>query len=195
MDDSAQRLRSHIQVIVSLINLHAQYIESVSVKDFINKLRMRIELIAATLPLALNPSPERKVVFETLESIAAIVKNVYDPHDEHACELTVDDVDIPSAALAPICQVLAELVSNIYARAKPGEPERVVARLFPVPEGRFCLSVSARGAAPRGQAEQLDLLTSRIIHELVRSVAGEANFDREAIRDASLVFPMPGGAD
>ena len=193
MDESAQRLRSHVQVIVSLINLHAQYIDSVNVKDFVNKLKMRIELIATTLPMALALSPERKALVETLDAVAAIVAEIYDPQDLHSCALTVDDVDIPAAALAPICQLFAEFVSNIYARAKPGESERVAARLFAVPQGRIALSVSAKGVAPRAQPEPLDLLTSRIIQELARSVGGEASFDRGAIRDASLIFPMPAG--
>ena len=118
---------------------------------------------------------------------------IYGPQDLHSCELTVDDVDVPAAALAPICQLFAEFLSNIYARAKPGEFERVVTRLFAVPQGRIALSVSAKGVAPRAQPEPLDLLTSRIIQELTRSVGGEASFDRGAIRDASLVFPMPAG--
>jgi two-component sensor histidine kinase len=193
MDESAQRLRSHVQVIVSLINLHAQYIDSVDVRDFVNKLRMRIELIATTLPLALVPSPERKVVFETFSSVAAVVAEIYDPQDLHACELTVDDVDLPPAALAPICQLFAEFLSNIYAAAKPDASERVAARLFAVPQGRIALSVSAKGMAPRPQPEPLDFLTSRIIQELARSLDGEATFDRGAIRDARLILPMTAG--
>jgi two-component sensor histidine kinase len=48
MDESAQRFRSHIQIVISLLNLHAKYEESANIPDFIKKLRLRMELMAET---------------------------------------------------------------------------------------------------------------------------------------------------
>jgi two-component sensor histidine kinase len=194
MDDNAQPLRSHIQVIVSLINLHAQYIDSVDVKDFVAKLRMRIELIAATLPMALGPPPDKQAIVEALESIRDVVSRILDPQEIHSCELTLGDVTIAPSALGPMCQLFAEFLSNIYARAAPGEPTRVVAQLLAVPSGQIALTLRSEGGASDAKAKALDLLSSRIVQELARSLGGEARFDATDIHDASLIFPTSAGA-
>jgi two-component sensor histidine kinase len=194
MDESAQNLRSHVQVIVSLINLHAQYIDAVDVKDFVAKLQMRVELIASTLPMALEPRPDTQTVVDALESVSAIVSRIFDPREIHSCELTAGDVTLAPSALGPLCQLFAEFLGNIYARARRGEPTRVVAQLLAVPSGEIALTLRSEGGARGAKAQTMDVLTSRIVQELARSLGGKARFDATDTHDVNVTFPPAAGA-
>jgi two-component sensor histidine kinase len=193
MDEGTQNLRSHVQVIVSLINLHAQYIDVVNVKDFVAKLQMRVELIAATLPMALAPAPDRQGAVDALQSVSAIVSRILDPQEIHSCALTAGDVMIAPSALGPLCQLFAEFLANIYTRARPGEPTRVVAQLLAVPSGDFALTMRSESGARGAKAQTMDVLTSRIVQELARSLGGKARFDATDTLDVSVSFPSGAG--
>jgi len=190
MDESVQRFRSHMQVVVSLLNVHAQHIDDASAGDFANKLRMRIQVIAAMLPTAPDPPATREKLVAALENVAGIVASIYDQGAARAFELAVGDLTLGHSAMMTTCQVFAEFLSNIYCRPDHATPpRRIVARLFAVPTGRICLTVQAHGLGPDEPAEPVDTLTAKILRQFAASLGGEARFEGGNICDASLVFP------
>ena len=196
MDESAQRFRSHFQIVISLLSLHAQYEESASRPDFLKKLRMRMALMAETFPLAIAAPEQKASPGEPLEALAKIVAGVYEPRNAWECELAVGDIAIDPPTLATLGQIFAEFLSNLYSRPLPANaPNRIVAKVSADAAGRIALSVRDANFTPDGPVEPVDLLTSRIILELARSLGGEARFDGRYIYDARLIFPKrgPGG--
>jgi two-component sensor histidine kinase len=189
MQESAQQFRSHMQRVVSLLNLHIQYQDGAAIPDFVRKLRMRIELMAEALPLAVGAS-EQKGTRETLEALEDIVARIYDPDRRNACRYDIDDLPIDLPTLATMGQIFAEFLSDIYSRPLPGNaPNRVIVRLLAETTGRITLHVRDTGFTPDAPTQPLDLLTSRVISELARSLDGDAKFDGVDVYDAQLNFP------
>jgi two-component sensor histidine kinase len=190
MDESAQRFRSHIQIVISLLNLHAQYEESANIPDFIKKLRLRMELMAETFLLAIAASEQKARVGDTFATIEKIVARVYESRNGRQCEFAIGDIAIDQPALATMGQIFAELLSNIYSRTPPEDAlNRIVVRISLDTAGRIVLSVRDANFTPGDDVEPLDLLTSRIILELTRSLGGEARFNGQNIYDARLILP------
>ena len=190
MDESAQAFRGHMQRAISLLNLHIQYQEGANDPDFLKKLRMRMELLAEALPLAMRASDREATIAETFAAAEQIVARIYDPEARNACEYFIEARSIDQPVLAPLGQIFAEFLSNIYSRAAPDSPPRRVAATFRAVGGRAVLSVRDALPASVAQARPLDQLTSRVISELARSLGGEARFDGESIGEAELTFPL-----
>jgi two-component sensor histidine kinase len=189
-EERAQHFRSHMQRVISLLNLHIQYQDSARILDFVKKLRMRIELMAESLPLAVGASEPKATIGETFEAIEGIVSRIYDPDEKNSCDYVIADLSIDPPTLATLSQIFAEFLSNIYSRAASGgAPCRVAVKLVGSSDWAI-LSVFDGEVASGVDAEPLDLLTARVIGELARSLEAEAFFDRENIRDAWLSFPM-----
>jgi two-component sensor histidine kinase len=191
MTENAQHFRSHMQRVVSLLNLHIQYQDSANIPDFVRKLRMRIELMAEGFPLAVE-MPEREApIAEAIEAVANIVSRVYDPDGSYSVDYAIDDLSIDPATLATLGQIFAEFLSNLYSRTPPGgAPNRATVKLLAGPASRVTLTVRDVGSRRSAQPEPVDLLTSRVIVELAKSLGGEARFNGDDIYDARLSFPM-----
>lgn len=191
MAESAQHFRSQMQRVVSLLNLHIQYQDSANIPDFVKKLRMRIELMAEGFPLALGMPEQKATIGETIAAIENTVSRVYDPDGRNSIDYAIGDLLIDQPTLATLGQIFAEFLSNLYSRMPPGNaPNRAAVRLLADPAGRVTLTVRDVGSQRSAQPEPVDLLTSRVIVELARSLGGEAHFDGENIYDARLSFPI-----
>jgi two-component sensor histidine kinase len=194
MAEGAQTFRSHMQRVVSLLNLHIQYQESASDPDFLKKLRMRMELMAEALPLAMEASERQATMAETFATVEQIVSRVYDPEGRNACDYALDDRSIDQPTLVTLGQIFAEFLSNIYSRATPESPPCRVEVKFSADAGQARLWVRDAAVAPAAPTKPLDQLTSRVIGELARSLDGAARFDGPSIRDAELTFPSAIGS-
>jgi two-component sensor histidine kinase len=191
MEESAQTFRGHMQRAISLLNLHIQYQEGASNPDFLKKLRMRMELMAEALPLALEGSEREATMAETFAAVEQIVSRIYDPDGGNACDYALGGRSVDQPVLATLGQIFAEFLSNIYSRATPGSPSLRVEVTFSADaasEGRLRVRDAAVGLG--AQTEPLDQLTSRVIGELARSLDGAARFDGPSIHDAELTFPL-----
>jgi two-component sensor histidine kinase len=186
-EERAQHFRSHMQRVISLLNLHIQYQDSARIPDFVKKLRMRLELMAESLPGASEP---KATIGETFDAIERIVSRIYDPDEKNSCDYVIADLPLDPPTLATLGQIFAEFLSNLYSRAAPGSaPCRVAVKLVGSSDWAI-LSVFDGESASGVEADPLDLLTARVIGELARSLEAEAFFDGENIRDAWLSFPM-----
>jgi two-component sensor histidine kinase len=191
MEESAQAFRGHMQRAISLLNLHIQYQESASNPDFLKKLRMRMELMADALPLAMEASERKATMAETFATVEQIVSRVYDPEGRNACDYALEDRPLDPPVLATLGQIFAEFLSNIYSRATPESPMcRVEVKFSGDAAGQGRLWVRDAAFAPDAQTAPLDQLTSRVIAELARSLEGAARFDGRNIQDAELTFPL-----
>lgn len=191
MEENAQTFRSHLQRVVSLLNLHIQFQESANNPDFVKKLQMRIELMAQGLPLAIGAPGQDATIAETFEAIEKIVARIYDPEGRNACDYSIGDLPIDRPTLATLSEIFAEFLSNIYSRAAPTNASRRASVLLSADKaGQAYLSVSDDNIAPEARAEPLDQLTSRVVSELARSLGGEARFEGRNIGDARLTFPL-----
>jgi two-component sensor histidine kinase len=190
MEESAQAFRGHMQRAISLLNLHIQYQESANDPDFLKKLRMRMELLADALPLAMQASERGATMAETFAVVEQIAARIYDPEGRNDCAYALDDRSIDQPTLATLGQIFAEFLTNIYSRAAPESHSCRVEATFSVDAGQGRLSVRATAVAPAAPAKPLDQLTSRVIGELARSLDGAARFDGPDIHDAELTFPL-----
>ena len=188
MQESAQTFRGHMQRAISLLNLHIQYQESANDPDFLKKLRMRMELLAEAL--AIQASEQKATMAETFAAVEAIVARIYDPEGRNDCAYALDDRAIDQPTLATLGQIFAEFLSNIYSRATSENPPCRVEVKFSADAGQARLWVRDAALAPAAPPKPLDQLTSRVIGELARSLAGAARFDGPHIHDAELTFPL-----
>jgi two-component sensor histidine kinase len=190
MEESVQQFRSHMQRVVSLINLHIQYEDSATIPDFVRKLRLRVELMAEAFPLAVGVSEQKSTIGETFEALENIVARVYDAEGRNSCRYAIGDLAINSQTLATLGQIFAEFLSNIYSRPLPANaPHRVEARLAADGGGQIVLTVRDAAFSPAAPTGPVELLTSRVIFELARSLNGYAQFDGANVYDARLAFP------
>ena len=191
MVENVQRFRGHMQRVVSLLNLHIEYQESAKIPDFVKKLRMRIELMADASPLTFDVAEQKATMSDTLKAIENIVSRAYDPEKRNVVDYHIGDLQINQSALATLSQIFAEFLSNIYSRVTPENTCQVGVKIFADAAGRITLSVQDASSPPDAATGPLDLLTSRVISELTRSLDGEARFDGEDIFNARLTFPIP----
>jgi two-component sensor histidine kinase len=190
MEESAQAFRGHMQRAISLLNLHIQHQESANSPDFLKKLRMRMELLAEALPLAVQASEPNATMAGTFAAVERIVARIYDPEGRNDCGYALDDRSIDRPTLATLGQLFAEFLSNIYSRVTPENAPCRVEVKFSAEAGQARLWVREKAVAPVAQTEPLDQLTSRVIGELARSLDGAARFDGPDICDAELTFPL-----
>jgi two-component sensor histidine kinase len=191
MEESAQAFRGHMQRAISLLNLHIQYQENANDPDFLKKLRMRMELLAAALPLAAQASERTTTMAETFAAVEQIVARIYDPDGRNTCIYALDGRSIDQPTLATLGQIFAEFLSNIYSRSTPENAPRRVEAAFSVDAGEGRLRVRDAAAASTGP---LDQLTARVIGELARSLDGAARFDGSNIHDAEVTFRLAASA-
>ena len=190
VSEAAHQFRNHIQIIASLLHLHAGHLRSENVSDLLKKLQMRLEVAAETVLLTVGAPSDDAAALRLLEVIDKVVARIYRDDRRGAATFKIINLRTNAVTLATIGQIFAELLSNIYCR--PGAAAKPVAvKIDRGADDRVTLSVRVVGVVPDENLEAVDPLTSKLIAGLAASVGGEIHFDKEAIYDARLTFFAP----
>ena len=171
------RVRNNLQIVISLLNAQAEFLENPSARSAIRKSRERMEAIAIVhqkLYQAENNTliHVRTYIYELLENLRDSFANARDIH----FQLNIADIVLDISQSVPLGLILNEAITNAIKYAYPkGEHGTVRISLQPTNDNRVELRISdnGKGLPPDFDWKNSPSLGLQLINLLTEQLKGE----------------------
>ena len=197
------RVKNNLQMVVSLLNLHARRIPDPGVRGEFRDISGRIRTLSVIHELLYQGDPARPTSLpDYVERLCQALHDLYQVQPSAAeIETRLEPVSLPLDQAIPFGMILNELVSNAYKHAFPeGRSGRVEIRLVTeadeAGERTLHLSVSDTGTGP---PPDFDVASSpsmglKVAQALAESLGGTLAFERQpGLSVFHLQFPLKAG--
>lgn len=194
------RVKNNLQMVVSLLNLHARKITDPGVRGQFRDVAGRIRTLSVIHELLYEGEQARPSSLpDYVERLCQALHDLYEVEPGAAeIETRLEPVSLPLDQAIPFGMILNELVSNAYKHAFPeGQSGRVEIRLMAeggdTDERTLHLAVSDNGTGP---PPDFDLASSpsmglRVARALAESLGGALTFERKkGLSVFHLQFPL-----
>jgi two-component sensor histidine kinase len=197
------RVKNNLQMVVSLLNLHARRIPDPGVRGEFRDISGRIRTLSVIHELLYQGDPARPTSLpDYVERLCQALHDLYQVQPSAAeIETRLEPVSLPLDQAIPFGMILNELVSNAYKHAFPedrsGRVEiRLVTEADEAGERTLHLSVSDTGTGP---PPDFDVASSpsmglKVAQALAESLGGTLAFERQpGLSVFHLQFPLKAG--
>jgi len=194
------RIKNNLQVISSLLNLQAGYVQDEAVKEMFRESQNRVRSMALIHEKLYRSQSASTMDFGGyVDDLARNLMSSYSLRPSRVkLEVEVAEVNLEMDAAVPCSLIINELVSNAFKHAFPDDRGGTIAvRMRPVRQGEakgvtdYELIVEDDGVGfPAGlDFESSGSLGLRIVHTLTGQLRGEMRVAREGGTRFTLMFP------
>jgi len=189
------RVENNMQIISSLLNLQAGYVEDENLLMVFKESQNRIRAMSLIHDSLYKSEDFAQINFaEYIQILAQRAFNAYSPDSRDiSLEVNVDDVYLDINTSIPVALIINELVSNVVKHAFPGGKNgRLTIGFEEYEEGKYLLKVADDGVGlPDGfDPENQDSLGMGLITALVMQINGELKIDGEDGAVFSIKFEL-----
>ena len=190
------RVRNNLQIVISLLNAQAEFLENPLARSAIRESRERMEAIAIVHQKLYQTENNtlihvRTYIYELLENLRDSFANARDIH----FQLNIADIVLDISQSVPLGLILNEAITNAIKYAYPkGEHGAVRISLQPISDNLIELRISddGRGLPPGFDWRNSPSLGLQLINLLVEQLKGELYFVNKGGLEILLIFKQSG---